>query len=91
MCNWYSCYKNDFFIVNKIYTGWRDLNFDFTLKDCLFGGVKVAKNADPEKFVYSGHGIGFDSDSRFSLTDGSICKKFPYFWSWYELICAYCY
>ena len=28
------------------------LNSDFTLKDCLFGGVKLTKNADPDKYVY---------------------------------------
>ena len=28
----------------------------FYLKDCLFGGVKLTKNTDPEKFVYSGYG-----------------------------------
>ena len=26
------------------------LNY-FTLKDCLFGGVKLAKTADPDKYV----------------------------------------
>ena len=38
----------------------RRLKFGFTLKDCLFGGVKLAKNADPDKYVYSGYGIVFD-------------------------------
>ena len=38
---------------------------DFTLKDCLFGGVKLAKNAEWDKYVYSGYGIGFDSGSEF--------------------------
>ena len=47
-------------------------NSDFTLKDCLFGSVKLAKNTDPDKFVYSGYGIGFDLCSEFSLTDGSM-------------------
>ena len=30
-------------------TWWRYLNTDFTLKDCLFGGVKLAKIADSDK------------------------------------------
>ena len=47
----------------------RDLNSNFTLKDCLLGGAKSAKNADPDKFVYGGYGIGFDSRSLFSLPD----------------------
>ena len=32
-------------------------NTDFTLKDCLFGTVKITKNADPDKYSYSGYGI----------------------------------
>ena len=36
----------------------------FTLKDCLFGSNKLAKNADPDKYLYSGHGIGFDLSSE---------------------------
>ena len=39
------------------------LNSDFNLKDCLFVVVKLVKNADPDKYVYSAHGIGFDSRS----------------------------
>ena len=38
-----------FFIVFELDTWSRDLNSDFTLKDCLFGGVKLAKYADPDK------------------------------------------
>ena len=53
----------------------RDLNSDFTLKDCLFGGVKLAENADPDKYVYSGHGIRFDSRSECSSPDGGISKN----------------
>ena len=49
-------------------------NTDFTLKDCLFGGVKLSKNTDPDKYVYTGYGIGFDSRSVFSLPNGNIGK-----------------
>ena len=49
--------------------------FWFYLKDCLFGGVKLAKNANPDKYVYSGYGIGFDSRSESLLPDGSIVKN----------------
>ena len=51
-----------------------DLNSDFTLKVCLFGVVKLAKNADPDKHVYNGYGMEFDSRSKFSLPDGSMDK-----------------
>ena len=33
---------------------------DPTLKNCLFGAVTLIKNADIEKYGYSGYGIGFD-------------------------------
>ena len=36
-----------------------NLNSDFTLKGCLFGGVKLVKNAGPDKFMYTGHGIWY--------------------------------
>ena len=50
----------------------RNLNTDFKLNNCLFGSVELTKNADPGKYKYSGCGIGFDSRSEFSFTDGSM-------------------
>ena len=41
----------------------------------MFGGVKLAKNCYPDKYVYSGYGIRFDSLSEFSLSDGSAGKN----------------
>ena len=41
---------------------------DPTLKNCLFGAVTLTKNADIEKYKYSGYGIGFDRRSSFSFT-----------------------
>ena len=63
------------FIVYELDTGSRDLNTDFALKDCLFGSVKLTKNADPDKYKYSSCGTGFDSRSEFSLSDGSVGKN----------------
>ena len=60
---------------SKLDTWSRGLNSDFTLKDCLFRGVKLAKNADPDKYIYSRYGIGFDSSSEFSLSNGSVGKN----------------
>ena len=37
--------------------------------------VKLAKNADPDKYVYNNYSIGFDSCSDFSLPDGSVGKN----------------
>ena len=45
------------------------------MKDCLFGGVKLDKNADPDKYLYTGYGIGFDLRSEFSLPDGNVGKN----------------
>ena len=38
-----------------------------TLKNCLFGVVTLTKNADKDKYGYSGYGIGFDRKSIFSF------------------------
>ena len=40
---------------------------DPTLKNCLFGAVTLTKNADIDKYKYSGYGIGFDRRSSFSF------------------------
>ena len=42
-----------FFVVVCELDKWsRNLNSDLTLKDCLIGGVKLAKNVGPDKYVY---------------------------------------
>ena len=38
---------------------------DPTLKHCLFGAVTLTKNADTDKYRYSGYGIGFDRRRSF--------------------------
>ena len=40
---------------------------DPTLKNCLFRAVTLTKNADIDKYGYSGYGIGFDRKSNFSF------------------------
>ena len=45
----------------------QDLNAKFTLKDCLFGNVKITENAHPNNYSYSGYGIGFDSRSFYLI------------------------
>ena len=64
--NLYICYELD---------RWsKDLDTDFTLANWLFGSVKLTKNADPDKYKYSGYGMGFDSRSEFLLPDGNYGK-----------------
>ena len=45
---------------------------DPTIKKCLFGAVTLTKNADIEKYKYSGYGIEFDRRSSFSFPDGGF-------------------
>ena len=69
--------KNDIFFRKKVINLYiyytlgpqlRNLNTDFTLGNCLFGSVKLTKNADLDKFRYTSYGTGFD------FTDGSYGK-----------------
>ena len=45
---------------------------DPKIKNCLFGAVTLTKNADIEKYKYSGYGIGFDRRSSFSFPSGGF-------------------
>ena len=45
---------------------------DPSLKNCLFGAVRLNKNADIDKNQYSGYGIGFDRKSSFSFPRGEF-------------------
>ena len=50
------------------------------IENCLFGSVKLTKNADIDKYGYYGYGIGFDRNTSFSLGN-EIGKKCNNFWS----------
>ena len=52
---------------------------DFNLNNCLFVPVKLTKNADPDKYKYSGQAIAFYSRSQFSFLDGNMGKNFIIF------------
>ena len=45
---------------------------DSTLKNSLFGALTLTKNADIEKYGYSGYGIGFYRRSSFSFSGGGF-------------------
>ena len=53
------------YIVYEITSDYKDINYP-TLENCLFGFVKLTKNADIEKYRYFGYGIRFDRQSSFS-------------------------
>ena len=44
---------------------------NYTLKNSLFGAVKVTKNSDINKYKYSGYGIVFGSKGSFLHADGT--------------------
>ena len=56
----------DIYIVYEITSDYKDINYP-TLKNCLFGSVKLTKNADIDIYRYFGYGIGFDRQSSFSI------------------------
>ena len=45
------------YISYKLSTWLRNSNTDFTSDNCLFGSIKLTKNADPDIYVYTGYGI----------------------------------
>ena len=45
------------------------------LENCLFGKLKMTKNADTDKYKYQGHGIEFDLSGIFSHPDGGYGKN----------------
>ena len=74
--NWHCLIKNNISIPKKVKTLYisltlgpqlRNLDRNFTLGNCLYESVKVAMNADLEKFKCCGYGVWFDSRSEFSL------------------------
>ena len=59
------------YIVYEIGASSSHIN-DPTLKKCVFGAVALTKNADIDKYGYSGYGIGFDRRSSFSFPGGEV-------------------
>ena len=52
-----------------------DLVGKLALLNPLFGALNFTKYANPNKYFYSGYGIGFDVCGTFSLVDGSESRK----------------
>ena len=46
-----------------------------TLKSCLCGAVSLTKNADIDKYKYSGYGFGFYRHGSFSHTSGTVGRS----------------
>ena len=45
------------------------------LENCLFGAVKITKNANVDKYKYSGYGTGFDVKGEYTHPDGGDGKN----------------
>ena len=58
----------------------KKLKYRFCVKNCLFGSVRLTKNAEVHKYKYSGYGIGFNSCSKIYL-QMEIWEKCHFFWS----------
>ena len=54
------------YIIYEITSDYKDINCP-TLENCLFGSVKLTKNADIDKYGYFGYGIAFHTQSSFSI------------------------
>ena len=52
------------YIAYKVTGDYKDINYP-TLENCLFGSVKLTKNADIDKHEYPGYGIEFDRETSF--------------------------
>ena len=61
-------------LIINIYIVYRSIlatkDSSVTLQNCLFGAVKLTKNADIDKCKYSVYGIGFDSRGSFTHPSG---------------------
>ena len=63
-------------IVYELGASSSHVNNDPTLKNCLFGAVTLTKNADIDKYGYSGYGIGFDRREVFHFQVVDMVKMY---------------
>ena len=62
------------YIVYEISDYYSDIDYP-TLENCLFGSIKLTKNADIDRYGYLGYGIEFDRKGSFSHPSGGIGKN----------------
>ena len=55
------------FVAHEINVWSFNIGKDFELGNSLFRPLKLIKNDDPDKYKYSGYGIGFDAWGNFLL------------------------
>ena len=64
------------YICSKLFA--KTINTDNALKNCLFGAIETARpknTKDPDNFIYSGWGIGFDHTGTFAHPEGGIARN----------------
>ena len=52
-----------------------NISYHPTLENCLFGAVSLTKNADIDKYGYSGYGTGFHRHGSFSFPDTGLGRN----------------
>ena len=63
------------YIVYEINKNDNSTSSDQALENCLFGAVTLTKNADINKYKYSGYGIGFYRKGSFSSPGISLGRN----------------
>ena len=58
------------YIVYEINSRLLSVDKDFALGNSIVGAVTLLTNPDPDRYLYSRKGIGFDAHGSFSLSDG---------------------
>ena len=67
--SFYSNFILDLYIVYELNTWPRNPTNNVALKNCLFGTVKLTRNADESKFCYNGWRIAFEGKQCWSFHD----------------------
>ena len=62
------------YIVYELNAWPRNPANNFTLKNCLFGTVKLTRNANKSKLTYNGQGIAFDEEGLWSFANDFVKK-----------------
>ena len=68
---WKSSIDIYIYIVYELGASSSNVN-DPTLKNCLFDAVTLTKNADIDKYGYSGYEVGFDRKGSFLFPSGGF-------------------
>ena len=63
------------YILYKINKTDNTTSSDPTLENCLFGAVTLTKNADIDKYKYSGYGIGYNRKVSFSFPSTGLGRN----------------